>query len=70
MNLSDDPVRVIRSDELLAILKGLAMTNCDLRTLEIVAEQTLLGDQFRDYLAHTQRQIIIEVKAPLRLEAL
>lgn len=33
----DDPVGMISHKELLALLKALAMTDCDHRTLEIVA---------------------------------
>lgn len=35
---NDEPLGMIRHDELLHILRALALTNCDPRTLGIVAE--------------------------------
>lgn len=37
---NDLPLGMIRLDELLNILRALALTDCDLRTLEIVATST------------------------------
>lgn len=40
---NNEPMGMIRHDELLHILKALALTDCDNRTLGIVAEATGLG---------------------------
>lgn len=46
MNRQNLPIGMIRHDELLNILRALAMTDCDSRTLEIVAQATGLSKYF------------------------
>lgn len=45
--MNPESIYMIRSDELLNILEGLALTDCDQRNLTIVARSTGLGDYFK-----------------------
>lgn len=56
------PIGMIRYDELLNILKALNLTDCDKRTLAIVAEATGLGDWWP-----RQNQVRVEVETPFLL---
>lgn len=45
--MNPEQIYMIRADELLNILEGLALTDCDQRTLLIVARSTGLGEYFK-----------------------
>lgn len=45
---NDGPLGFIKNDRLLAILQALALTDCDRRTLGIVAQATGLGEWWRE----------------------
>lgn len=44
----DEPLGLLQLDELLHILQALALTNCDPRTLAVVARATGLGEWWRE----------------------
>jgi hypothetical protein len=56
----EEPIKMMTGSELLHILRALALTNCDPRTLGIVAEATGLGDYW-------PKPVKVEVERPVYL---
>lgn len=63
----DMPGGFIRNEDLLNILLGLTMTNCDLQTLAIVARTTGIGEHFNFYSKETLQPLQITNCFPLLL---